>query len=128
MMYRIVNTDAGIVVAEYQADAPKPTTEIDPLYVGPSFVTKDEQDNVVDLGPQKRTWHTWEFKRLFSREERIAIREAGKTDAVVADLLDILDSAPEVSSDDGDLLSGLAHLEEIGAIASGRADQIMKGN
>lgn len=128
MRYTVLNTEAGVVVAEYEADAPKIPAEIDPAYVGEIFVTKDEAGETVLTGAVAHVWPSWQFKRFFTKDERIKIRDAAKTDTLVVDLLDILDSAPEVSSDDQDVIDGVNHLEESEIIGVGRAAQIMKGN
>lgn len=127
MRYVVFNTAAQINVAEYEADAPLLPHQVDPAYAGFDFVTKDQDDNIVNIGQATFVWPAWEFKRKFTRDERIAVRELAKTDAVAADLLDILDSAPEIRSDDPDIVSAMLHLEEAGTIQSGRVAQIMNG-
>lgn len=49
MKYLIRDESQHINVAEYEADAPKLPYEIDPAYVGVSFVTYDENGNAVDV-------------------------------------------------------------------------------
>jgi len=128
MRYTIHNTEVGIVVAEYEADSPRDRHDVDPGYAGPNFVTKDQDGNVVDTGAPVRTWPSCEFKRRFTREERIAIRDAAKTDAVIADFMNILDSAPEVVSNDQDIVSALEHIETAGLLAAGRVAVILERN
>lgn len=49
MKFTIHNTRANVVVAEYEADAPRLPYGIDPAYVGPEYETRDGAGNVVAL-------------------------------------------------------------------------------
>lgn len=57
-------------------------------YVGPGVSTNPA---VPEGTPQR--WDAYDFKMRFTVEERIAIRAASKTDAVVEDFMDMLDTA-----------------------------------
>lgn len=125
--YQIINKEAKITVAEYSADSPKIPNEIDPAYVGEMYATIDDSDNEVNVGIVVRIWPSWEFKRRFTRDERIALRAAAQADSIISDLLDIADSAPEIRSDDLDVTLAIAHAVAEGYITSGRAHQILNG-
>lgn len=66
-----------------------------------------------------------EFLRRFTRQERIDIREAATTNAVIADYQYLLDRTDSVHLNDADLIAGIEYLETAGTIAAGRAVQIL---
>lgn len=70
------------------------------------------------------SWTKREFLERFTFQERIAIREARKTDPIVDDFMDFLDKSQDVTPGFGTLLSGLGYLELIGVLAEGRAAEI----
>lgn len=49
MKFSIRNTIANVVVAEYEADAPRLPYDIDTAYIGPQYETRDEAGNLVAL-------------------------------------------------------------------------------
>jgi hypothetical protein len=128
MKFTIFNELAGVNVAEYEAVDPRPTYEIDPVYQGSHFVTKDESGTVVSVGNVFRLWSVLEFKRRLTSTERVTIRTIAKQNAVVEDFMDLLDSATEVRSDDQDVIEGLTMLESAGLLGSGRANEIINGD
>jgi hypothetical protein len=70
------------------------------------------------------------FKRRFTAAERIAIRTLAKTDPIVADFMDLLDTAGavvgEVHLADPDLIAGVGYFENVAHIISaGRAAEIL---
>lgn len=66
-----------------------------------------------------------EFLDRFTPEERIAIRNAAKTNPVIEDYLDILNNASEVNLLSGTTIGGANGLEAMGHIAQGRAAIIL---
>jgi len=66
-----------------------------------------------------------DFLRLFLQSERIAIRNAAKVNAVIADYQDMLNAANVVLLTDPDIISGVPLLEQAGLIGPGRAAQIL---
>jgi hypothetical protein len=66
-----------------------------------------------------------DFLRRFSAQERISIRASD--DPVVMDFLHLLSMAKWIRLDDADTLGGLAYLEHVGLLASGRAEAILAG-
>ena len=65
-----------------------------------------------------------EFQRRFTREERIAVRIAAKTDAVVEDLVRLMDAATAIDVDDSDIVAGLNYLVTLGILTVERVAQI----
>jgi hypothetical protein len=76
-----------------------------------------------------QSWTGLEFKRLFTPSERVAMRTAAKTDPVVEDFLDILDttamSGSRIVADDPDLDAGLDYVTAQGLLAAGRKAEIL---
>lgn len=68
-----------------------------------------------------------DFLRLFTQAERIAIRTAAKTNALIADYQDMLDAAAVVRLSDPDIQTGVPLLEFGTLIGVGRAAQILAG-
>ena len=65
------------------------------------------------------------FKQRMTQEERIAVREAAKTNAAVYDFQDLLESATYVDLSRQDTIDGVNQLEQAGLLAAGRADEIL---
>lgn len=65
------------------------------------------------------------FKQRMTKNERIAVREAAKTNAEVFDFQDLLDSATYVDLDRQDTIDGVNQLEASGLLADGRASEIL---
>lgn len=76
-----------------------------------------------------KVWDAYDFKLRLTYLERIAIRTAAKTDALVEDFLDMLDTAAatntRILSNDTMVLSGLGYMESVGVLAEGRAEEIV---
>ena len=109
-------------LADLSASVPEAAQELG--YAGQGFfpVTppSPEPPPVDDL-------HKIDFLRLFTQAERIAIRTAAKTNALIADYQDMLDAATMVRLSDPDMQTGVPLLELGGLIAPGRAAQILAG-
>ena len=67
------------------------------------------------------------YLRRFMQAERIAIRTAAQSDAVLQDYLELLSLAEEVRLDDPDIIAAVNLLETAGLIAEGRAAEILNG-
>lgn len=74
-----------------------------------------------------KVWDRIDYLRLLSAEERIAIREAARTDRVVEDIVDLQRNASVIRSDDPDLVRALAYLTQVGILAPGRKQEILNG-
>ncbi len=66
-----------------------------------------------------------DYLKRFTQAERIAIRNAGKTDDLVNDYIELMNSAVTVHLDDPDTVAGVNALESAGALAPGRAAEIL---
>lgn len=75
--------------------------------------------------PTPRVITQFAFSRLFTKAERIAIRQAAKVDVDVEDFLDILDRAGEVDLDLQDTVDGVMAMEDASLIGEGRAIRIL---
>ena len=94
-------------------------------YDGTNFIAPPIPEPVTPVAPT--TLNKIDFLRLFTQAERIAIKEAAKTNAVVEDYQYMLDSATTVNLQDPDILMGIPALEAAGIIGPGRAAQILAG-
>ena len=65
------------------------------------------------------------FKQRMTAAERIAIRTAATTDAIVYDFMDLVDSATFIDLARQDTQDGVNYLESVGLLAAGRAAQIL---
>lgn len=66
-----------------------------------------------------------QYLKRFTQAERIAIREAAKTSAVVNDYVQLLDAASDVDLADPDTVAGVQQLESAGLLAAGRAAEVL---
>ena len=66
-----------------------------------------------------------QYLKRFTQAERIAIREAAKTSAVVNDYVQLLDAASDVDLADPDTVAGVEQLESAGLLAAGRAAEVL---
>jgi hypothetical protein len=73
------------------------------------------------------TWTKYEFKQRMTAAERVAVRAAAASNAVVADFMDLLDSSGAVVRANPNVLAGLNYLESIAVLATGRAAEIING-
>lgn len=65
------------------------------------------------------------FLRLFTAQERIAIKAAANTDPIVEDFLYLLNLAQDINLQDVDTVAGVNYLEQQGLIAPNRAQEIL---
>lgn len=75
--------------------------------------------------PASRVVTKLEYLRLFTQEERVAIRTAAKANAVLEDYMELLALAEIVDLSDADTVAGVNALEMAGLIAPGRAQEIL---
>lgn len=75
---------------------------------------------VVDMRMTKQ-----KFKLRFTQDERVLIRETAKTNPVVFDFQDLLDSGSHADLKDPVLITGLNAMEQLELIAQGRANEIL---
>lgn len=65
------------------------------------------------------------FKLRMTAQERIAIRESAKTDGVVFDFMDLMNSASFIDLSRRDTQDGVNYLESKGLLAKGRSLEIL---
>jgi len=75
---------------------------------------------VVDMRITKQ-----KFKLRFTQDERVLIRETAKTNPVVFDFQDLLDSGSHADLKDPVLITGLNAMEQLALIDQGRAVEIL---
>lgn len=122
-LYHVTRKSDGARVYAYQADAPIE-------WSGMEFATHDHLevvDEPIVSTPVPKILTPLQYLRRFSLSERVAIREAAKTDFVVEDLMDMLDRAQEINTADMDTIAGTHYLEHVGLIDPGRADEVLNG-
>ena len=93
------------------------------LYDGVNFTAPSYLENIFTEAPLQKI----DFLRLFTQEERIAIKEAAMTNPVVEDYQYMLDNSNVILLSDPDIQSDVSALEAIGVIGVGRAAQILLG-
>ena len=81
-----------------------------------SFVQKADVNRVM-------TVH--QFLNRFTAQERIAIKEAAKTNPALSDFMDMLNSASFVDPDEAEVYGGLYYLSILGLIAQNRIMEIL---
>ena len=79
------------------------------------------------VAPIGRRMSKLDYLRLFTQEERIAIRAAGKVNTVVEDYLHLLELTDEVNTGDAEVGEALAMLEAGGLLAVGRRNEVLNG-
>ena len=68
-----------------------------------------------------------EFLTLFTLQERAAIREAAKTDAIIEDILGLVAIAEIIDMTDKNTIDGLDYIANKGLITAERCAEIKKG-
>lgn len=77
--------------------------------------------------PTSRILTKLEYLRRFTPEERVTIREAAKTNPVLADYLAMMELAEEINAGDADTIAAVNLLEAVGLIGAGRANEVLYG-
>lgn len=106
---------------------------IDGVTVGNTTLTKADIDQHYtwdvargDFVPRSTSVLTkLDFLRRFTTQERIAIREAAKTDPVIFDAMDLLNMATYVSLTDQDTINLVGYLALQGVVAQTRVSEIL---
>jgi len=70
-------------------------------------------------------WTAYEFLNRFTPDERIAYRNAAKTDDLVADFLNLAQAAQEIISNDPMTIAGMDYLVSQGLLTQARRDEIL---
>ena len=98
-----------------------------PDHIGPGWTTPDGGATFAAPAPQPvaKVISKVQYLKRFTQAERIAIREAAKTSAVVNDYVQLLDAASDVDLADPDTVAGVQQLEAAGLLAAGRAAEIL---
>jgi len=65
------------------------------------------------------------FKQRMTQAERIAIRNAAKTDDIIFDFMDLVSEATYIDLSLPETIGGVQYLESQGHLAAGRADEIL---
>lgn len=118
-------------VTEYDATLPQGIHLGDDWRLEEMVVAVSSPD-APDPGPQpvyggRRVLTHLEFLRLFTMEERIAMRRASKVSEVLEDYLDLLKLAQEINLDDPDTIAGVHMMEAGELIGQGRAVEVLFG-
>lgn len=117
-VYRPVENDEYPEVNENQAvdiDYIIESNRVIRLYI-PRNKTPDEL---------RKIWTAYEFLLRFTQQERADLREAGKTDPLVADFSQLLGAAQEVISDDPVTVQAMDYLVYAGYITNERKNTIL---
>jgi len=77
------------------------------------------------ITPAPQTWERTEFLRRFTAAERILARGMRAKDPLLDDFWGLLESGPDVHSDDTDLRRGLDYLMMLGVLTPGRVPVIL---
>lgn len=125
MKFTVWNTQINVCVAEYEAEAPRATFEIDPAYNGAHFETRDANNAVVPATSIQTRWATFDFLRRFGPDERIAARTLAKTDPIVEDFMDLLGKSTNIVSSDPDTQAGMDYLVYVGVLTEARKNTIL---
>ncbi len=125
--YVVTRKVDGVEVFRYSNDAPVEWSEM-------GFDTHDHTPVVEPPGlpaepvaPIGRRMSKLDYLRLFTQEERVAIRAAGKVDTVVEDYLHLLGLTDEVNTGDAEVGEALAMMETAGLLAAGRRNEVLNG-
>lgn len=90
----------------------------------PAWALPDPVDEPVPSVPT-RILSKLAYLRLFSQQERIAVRNAATQSPELFDYLDMLKLADEIDLMDADTVAAVQMLEAAGLIAPGRAGEIL---
>ena len=126
-IYNVIRKSDGQQVYEYNSDAPIE-------WSGMEFATHDHiehveinEDGSIEGTVTGRVMTKLEYLRRFTQDERVAIRAAAKSNAVLEDYMALLELAQDVNTTDADTVAAVNMLEQVGLIAAGRAQEILNG-
>lgn len=121
-LYAVFRKSDQVEVTRYAAgstapmEAEYPLTEYDHL---------EQVPGEAPVEPKARIQTKLEYLRLFTQEERIAIRTVAAANPVLEDYLDMLKLAEEINLDDPDTIGAVQMLEAAGLLAEGRAAEVL---
>lgn len=117
--------EAGVAAAVAAANAELP--EGAPQYTAETYLAARVQDVLNSYVSQHAvtSYSPTGFFKLFTQDERIAIRSAAKAEPRIADFLSLAESAPSISILDPDTIAGVTLLETAGLLGKGRAAEIL---
>ena len=117
--YIVEERNTGIVVYAYTADEATDFPEYP--YAQYNHILKKPDPVVIE----QRTITRLEYLRRFTTEERVTIRAVSAQNAVLADYLQLMEMAQDISLDDPDTIAAVNMLEQAGLLASGRAAEVL---
>lgn len=87
-------------------------------YVGTGFFRVEDAPPEPESEAPTRWVSQAKLKQRIPAAKRIAIRAEGKTNPIVEDFLDLLNSTADVNLDDPDLVAGMGYLVSIGKLTA----------
>jgi hypothetical protein len=76
--------------------------------------------------PVRPRWiHKAILKQRIPAQKRIAVRVAAKTDPIIEDFLDLLNSADEVLLDNPETIAGMAYCVSLGLLSAQEAAEVL---
>lgn len=127
-MYYILHKDGKLVGISKE----EPIPELSGIGILAEGIEEDMPDlNLVQFNPETLTLEyisktkltNYRFKLRFTSQERIAA--ANSTDPIVRDLMEMLDSVPEVDVTEPLTIQGIYYLSQVGIIAPSRVQEIL---
>lgn len=124
--YRVINKSTGQECYSYQSDTIL-DMDIFPLSNYSHIEETTPIPSIPSISVPNRVLTKIAFLRLFTQQERIAIRAAATTNPILGDFMSLLGLAEEVDITDQDIIGAVNLLEQSGILASGRAMEILNG-
>lgn len=123
MNFIVTRKSDGAEVIRYSAAMAQEVNGFDLIGYDHTEYTPDDPVPV----PTSRVLTKLEYLRRFTGEERITIRTAAKSNAVLEDYLSMLELAEEINTGDADTIGAVNMLEQVGLIGVGRANEVLNG-
>ena len=121
----VENRVTGVIVYAYTADQP---TEF-PEYTYAEFNHIRQKEAEAPPEDSERNITGVQYLRRFTQDERIAIRGAAQSSAVLDDYLKLLDATIAqgglVNLNDPDTVAAVSMLEQVGLLSAGRAVEVL---
>ncbi len=124
-IFSVIRKSDSTEVYRYSSDAPVEWDDMS--FADFDHVPVVEPPPPPPVEPAGRRMSRLEYLRLFTQEERIAIRAAGKVNVVVEDYLHLLDEADEINTGDAEVAEALTLMESAGLLAAGRREEVLNG-
>jgi hypothetical protein len=115
----------SVEMTRYAAASTAPMEDRYPLAEYDHMEIVPDAPDPVPVDPESRLLTKLEYLRLFTQEERIAIKTVAKSNVVLEDYLYMLELAQEISLDDPDTIAAVNMLEAAGLLAAGRAAEVL---